>query len=89
MSGQTRVRAVEVLEARRVRVHFTDGLTREIDLAPFLWGPVFAEIRDSDAAFAAGQVDLALGTLVWPGAPTSTPTCCTVTTRPPKATPAA
>lgn len=67
MSDQPRVNAVEILDARRVRVSFSDRLTREIDLAPLLWGPMFAEIRDNDAAFAAVQVDPELGTLVWPG----------------------
>lgn len=67
MSDQpARVRAVDVLEARRVRVFFTDGITREIDLAPLLWGPMFTEIREDDATFAAVQVDPELGTLVWP-----------------------
>ncbi|MGH3322409.1 MAG: DUF2442 domain-containing protein [Streptosporangiaceae bacterium] len=62
-----RVRTVEVLEGRRVRVSFTDGLARTVDLSPLLWGPVFAQVREDDATFAAVQVDPELGTLVWPG----------------------
>lgn len=61
-----RVRSVEVLGDRRVRLTFTDDLVREIDLAPLLWGSVFEEIRVDDDAFRAVTVDLELGTIVWP-----------------------
>lgn len=68
MAGEKlpRVRDVEALDRRRVRVRFTDGLIRDIDLTPWLWGPMFAAIRDDDATFAAVRVDPQLGTLVWP-----------------------
>ena len=61
-----RVRSVEVLGDRRVRLTFTDDLVREIDLAPLLWGSVFEEIRVDDDAFRAVTVNLELGTIVWP-----------------------
>ncbi|MGH3321911.1 MAG: DUF2442 domain-containing protein [Streptosporangiaceae bacterium] len=57
---------MEVLYGRRVRVSFSDDLVRDVDLAPLLWGPMFAEIRDDDADIAAVRVDPELGTLVWP-----------------------
>ncbi len=61
-----RVTAVTVLQNRSVRIGFSDGTERTVDLSPYLWGPVFAEIRDDDAAFAEVAVDHELGTLVWP-----------------------
>jgi hypothetical protein len=61
-----RVRSVEVLGDRRVRLTFTDDVEREVDLAPLLWGSVFEEIRLDDDVFRAVTVDLELGTMVWP-----------------------
>ena len=57
---------VRVLEYRTVRLTFVDGSTRVVDLAPFLWGPVFAEIATDDALFAQVSVDTELGTIGWP-----------------------
>ena len=57
---------VRVLEYRTVQLTFADGSTRVVDLAPFLWGPVFAEIAGDDALFAQVSVDTELGTIGWP-----------------------
>jgi Protein of unknown function (DUF2442) len=57
---------VEVLHDYVVRLRFADGIERTIDLAPYLHGPVFAEIRANPAAFAAVRVDPEAGTIVWP-----------------------
>jgi hypothetical protein len=65
-SRPARISSVEVLGARRVRLIFTDGATRDIDLAPLLWGPVFDEIRADDDVFRTVTVDRELGTIVWP-----------------------
>jgi hypothetical protein len=61
-----RVRSVVVLGDRRVRLGFTDGTTRDVDLDPLLWGPVFEQIREDDEVFASVRVDHELGTIVWP-----------------------
>jgi hypothetical protein len=57
---------VEILKERVVRLTFSDGSKRVVDLAPLLWGPVFEEIAADDSAFAEIRVDHALGTITWP-----------------------
>lgn len=49
-----------------VRLWFSDGSERFVDLAPFLWGPVFAEIAVDDDVFEQVRVDPGIGTIVWP-----------------------
>lgn len=69
MSTQTktvRVASVEPLGAFVVRLGFSDGTSREIDLANELWGPVFAPLRDDPHLFRQVRVDKELGTIVWP-----------------------
>jgi hypothetical protein len=61
-----RVRGVEVLSGFLVRLSLTDGTTREVDLGPFLNGPVFDPVRNDPAFFRAVRVDEELGTIVWP-----------------------
>jgi hypothetical protein len=59
------VTAVEVLHDRVVRLTFDNGEIRDIDLAPLLWGPAFAELAD-DELFRQVYVDPEAGTIVWP-----------------------
>lgn len=61
-----RVRDVEVLSGFLVRLSLTDGTTREVDLGPFLNGPVFEPVRSDPAFFRSVRVDQELGTIVWP-----------------------
>jgi hypothetical protein len=61
-----RIRSVVPLEGFCVRLGFTDGTERTIDLAPFLRGPVFEPLREDPSVFRAVQVDPELGTIVWP-----------------------
>lgn len=61
-----RIRSVVPLEGYCVRLGFTDGTERTIDLAPFLRGPVFEPLREDPAVFRSVQVDPELGTIVWP-----------------------
>jgi hypothetical protein len=58
-----RVIAFEVRPPYGLRLTFDDGLTREVDLADELWGPVFEPLKDP--AFFA-QVSVDHGTVVWP-----------------------
>jgi hypothetical protein len=60
------VRAVKPLEGLRVHVVFTDGSERDIDLDPYLRGPVFEPIRRSPKLFASVYVDPESETLTWP-----------------------
>ena len=66
MTTRARVRAVTTLTGKRVRMEFTTGEIREIDLAPYLHGPVFEIIRNDPNAFRSLYVDSELGTIVWP-----------------------
>jgi hypothetical protein len=61
-----RVRSVHCLEGFTVKLGFTDGTTRAIDLDPYLRGPVFEPLRRDPALFRAVRVDPLLGTIVWP-----------------------
>ena len=68
MTTQTtriRIETVEPLDRYILRLGFSDGSTREVDLEQELWGPVFEPLRDPDA-FRQVVVDNELGTIVWP-----------------------
>lgn len=60
-----RVIAVEPKGGLTVHLCFSDGTVRDIDLAPYLIGPVFEPLHEP-ARFAEVAVDPELGTIVWP-----------------------
>jgi len=60
-----RVTAVEPLNSFLLRLTFTDGLIREVDLSDDLWGPMAEPLQDPDY-FRQVRVDPELGTVVWP-----------------------
>jgi hypothetical protein len=60
------VTKVEVVEERIVRLTFSDGSERAVDLTPLLWGRVFEEIAGDDGLFAEVRVDPDIGTITWP-----------------------
>ena len=60
-----RVTSAEVIGDFTLRLAFSDGTSREIDLEASLWGPIFEPLRDPDF-FAQVSVDEELGTIVWP-----------------------
>ncbi len=66
MSSRVRVSAAEPTTGTRVRIEFTSGEVREIDLGPYLHGPIFESIRGDPAVFRRLHVDPELGTVVWP-----------------------
>lgn len=59
-----RVQSVELREGFKVNIRFTDGSSREVNLAPYLRGPVFEPIRNDPALFSSMQVEE--GTIAWP-----------------------
>lgn len=65
-SAPPRVRSIESLVGFHVRLLFTDGTRRDIDLEPFLRGPIFEDIRRDPNLFRQIAVDAELGTVVWP-----------------------
>lgn len=69
MSTQTkpvRIDSVEPIGDFVVRLGFSDGAFREVDLAGDLWGPVFAPLREDPELFRQVRVDEELDTIVWP-----------------------
>jgi hypothetical protein len=60
-----RIETVESLDGYVLRLWFSDGSARDVDLEPELWGPVFEPLRDREV-FRAVVVDDELGTIVWP-----------------------
>jgi hypothetical protein len=60
-----RIETVEPLDGYVLRLGFSDGTARDVDLEPELWGAVFEPLRDP-GLFRQVAVDGELGTIVWP-----------------------
>jgi hypothetical protein len=68
MTPVLRILDAEVISAHRLRVLFSTGETRMVDVLPLIervGGPVFEPLRDADY-FARVSVDPVCGTVVWP-----------------------
>lgn len=61
-----RVRSVSPLADYHLRVGFTDGTERDVDVERYLRGPVFEPIRTDRGVFEAVAVDPELGAVFWP-----------------------
>lgn len=59
------VKAAIPLHPYVVRVVFSDGEVRDVDIEPLLSGPVFEPLRDP-ATFASVAVDESGDTIAWP-----------------------
>ena len=60
-----RIRNVEPLEAFTVRLEFTDGTKKVVDLKPYLRGPIFEPLVHDLTCFRSIHVDPGLGTIAW------------------------
>jgi Protein of unknown function (DUF2442) len=60
-----RITTAEPLGGHSLRLTFSDGLVREVDLSPLLHGPLGAPLRDPDY-FRRVRVDKEARTIVWP-----------------------
>ncbi len=60
-----RIISADVLEHYKLRLGFSDGSSRDVDLVGKLHGPVFEPLADH-GYFAQVRVDEQLGTVVWP-----------------------
>ena len=60
-----RIQSVEVLRDFWVRLEFTNGTHKEIDLEPYLHGPIFESIHNDPAIFQSVKIDKRMGTIVW------------------------
>jgi hypothetical protein len=65
MTMRVRIKDVQPLHDYTLRIAFSDGSSRDVDLEPELWGPMFEPLRDSEE-FREVAVDADLGTIVWP-----------------------
>ncbi len=65
MSRPARIVDAEALGGYVLRLTFSDGLVRELDLDGFLHGGVFDSLRDP-TEFARVVVDVVAGTVSWP-----------------------
>jgi hypothetical protein len=64
LGPRVRVRSVTPLTGFRVLIAFENNTEREIDLEPYLHGPVFESIRSESALFRAMRIEG--GTIAWP-----------------------
>jgi hypothetical protein len=60
------IRSVEVLDGFVLRLGFSDGSTREVDVDRYMWGPIFRPLREDPKLFRQVRVDPEVGTIVWP-----------------------
>jgi uncharacterized protein DUF2442 len=63
LGPRIRVRAVEPLRGFIVLFNFDDGAQKEIDLEPYLRGPIFEPIRTDPSRFRAMKIEG--GTVAW------------------------
>jgi Protein of unknown function (DUF2442) len=57
--------SVRVLRPYVIEVAFSDGVRRQVDVEPLMWGEVFAPLRDP-ALFAQVSIDRSIGAVAWP-----------------------
>ena len=65
MKNILKVTAAKVVGAYSLLVTFNDGVTKQVNLRPLLWGPVFEPLLDP-AYFARMTLDPAFGVPTWP-----------------------
>jgi hypothetical protein len=63
LGPRVRVRKAEPLQGFNVLVTFENETQREIDLAPYLHGPIFEPIRNNSSLFRAMRIEG--GTIAW------------------------
>ncbi len=68
MTDLIQITGVEPLEGRWLRLRFSDGAVKDVDLGGILGrGGVFARIRDDRSVFEQVQVEPDSRTVEWPG----------------------
>jgi Protein of unknown function (DUF2442) len=60
-----RAKSIKPLHDFLVKVIFSNGETREIDLEPYLRGKIFEEIRLDHKLFQSMKIDSRMGAIVW------------------------
>jgi hypothetical protein len=68
MSEMVYITAAQALRPYWVRLTFSDGAVKEVDLGDLISrGPVFAAMREDPEVFARVRVNNQSGTVEWPG----------------------
>ena len=65
MNGILKIVAAEVVGPHSLLVTFNDGVRKQVNLRPLLWGPMFEPLLDPDY-FARMELDSAFGVPTWP-----------------------
>ena len=65
MDSILHVVSAEVVGPHSLLVTFNDGVTKQVNLRPLLWGPVFEPLLDP-AYFARVKLDPVFGVPTWP-----------------------
>ena len=60
-----RIREARVRGPHALRLTFSDGTTKQVNVRPLLDGRIFEPLQDP-AYFASGTLDSICGTVVWP-----------------------
>lgn len=60
-----RIKAVLYLHDFVVRLTFTDGTAKDVDLSIYLHGPIFDPVRNNPTYFRTIHVDCVAGTVTW------------------------
>lgn len=60
------VTTIRILDGFEVEFTFSDGFVRQIDLDPYIRGPIFQPLRDDPAFFRSAFVDPEGGAISWP-----------------------
>lgn len=66
MTCMVRIQSATPGQGFAMRLKFTNGTEKVIDLQKYLRGPIFERIRKDRSYFEEVQVDKELGTIVWP-----------------------
>lgn len=56
---------IKIVSGFTVHLAYADGVEREIDLEPYLHGPIFEKIRNDPQYFASLHIDEAGDTIFW------------------------
>ena len=60
-----RIKSVKPLNGFVVHLEFTNDTARDVDLEPYLRGPVFDQIRTDPEVFRSVHVDARMKTICW------------------------
>lgn len=63
LGPRVRIQSVQPLDAFHVHIEFEDGIQKDIDLEPYLHGPIFESIRNNPDVFRSMRIEA--GAITW------------------------